>query len=123
MAASLADRYRLGELPSFQTRVQGALEQVCNEVGDAAGARSETADKRLTLIRQILSDPVRVSSQFARAAAGWNPTTPATDMGDTFADTAGADDVKQAAITDTIIVAYCRGAFDIIAGVRPGERT
>jgi hypothetical protein len=124
MAATLADRTRLGELVSFQQRVLGALLSVANTVGaETAASPSDKADRRLGLVRDVLARPEFLCQQFARAAAGWNPGSPATDMADTFADAAGAtDDIKQAAISDATILAYSTGAFDILAGVRPWER-
>jgi hypothetical protein len=125
MAATLADRTRLGELVSFQARVQGAMQQVANTVGAETGAAaSDRANRRLELVREVLARPEFLSQQFARAAAGWNPTSPANDIADTFADAVGAtDDIKQAAISDATIVAYVTGAWDTLAGVRPWERT
>ena len=124
MSADLEDRTRLAENVLFQERVRGAMFVVANQVGDEdTTQQSDRADRRVDLAYNVLTDPAGYAARFARAAAGWNPTTPTTDIADTFADATGTDDVKQAAVNDNTIVAYVTGAWDVLAGVRPWERS
>jgi hypothetical protein len=124
MAATLADRYRLAANALFIQRVSGAVLLTANTVGqEVVPFESVRIERRVNLAQEALANLADYGARFARAAAGWNPTAPPTDMADTFADTAGADDVKQAAISDNIIVAYVAGAWDVLAGVRPWETT
>jgi hypothetical protein len=123
--ATLADRHRLAELTTFRNRVAAACYKVANDIGqETAQEPSDRADKRIQLLTDLFRGPDTVAGWFARAAAGWNPTSPVGDIGDTFADSAGGtDDLKQAAITDATIIAYVAGAWNVLAGVRPWERS
>jgi hypothetical protein len=116
MAATHADRKALAENTLFADRVTGAVLVYANTVGgEVTGSNVQKAEKRARLIAQTLSNPTTVGTQFARAAAGGT-------MANTYADTAGAPDVKLAAITDAAISTYVAAAWDIIAGVQPWER-
>lgn len=132
MAATLLDRYALMNNVTFQQRCAAGMVVAANTVGvEVVAEPSDRATKRTLLLTRSIGNPDEVGKWFARAASGWNPATPATDIGDTYADaanaTTGTADVKAAAgvnaITDTQIVNYIAGAWNVLAGVLPWERT
>lgn len=117
MPADLEDRFRLAENVLFVQRVTGAVLVTANTIGaEATGTNVQRAQRRTVLIVATLERPAEVGAWFARAAAG------NTGIANTFADTAGVDDVKVAAITDSAIQTFVAAAWDIIAGVQPWER-
>lgn len=118
MAATHADREALARNPGFDIRVTGAVLVFANTVGAEAIPNGQNAMKyqrRTALIAQVLADPDRIGAQFTRAAAG-------STLANTYADTAGDDATKLAAISDAAISAYVAAAWDVIAGVQPTER-
>lgn len=119
MAADLEDRARLASNTDFITRVTGAVLVQANTVGGEvipAGQNARKYERRTNLIRSVLVDLDGVCAQFARAAAG------STTIADAFANAAGDDTAKVAAISDSAINTYVAAAWDVIAGVQPTER-
>lgn len=131
MAATLLDRYALAENITFQQRCAAGAFQAANVVGlETSAEPSDKAAKRVDLLLTAIHDPDAIGRWVARAASGWNPVSPATDIGDTYADAYAAASgtpaekaaAGVAAITDTQIINYIAGAWNVLAGVRPWER-
>lgn len=123
MPATLHDRQRLAQITLFRERIKGACLKVANDVGlETAAEPSDRARRRIDLVNELLQQPDTIATRFAHAAAGWNPTSPATDIADTFAEATGTDDQKVAAITDATLQSYVAGAWNVVAGVMPWER-
>lgn len=123
MAATLVDRYALANNVTFQQRCTAGVFVAANVIGiETSPEPSDRASRRVELLIRALTAPEAVGVWFARAASGWNPVSPVTDLADIYADTVGTADQKVAAITDTQIVNYIAGAWNVLAGVQPWER-
>jgi hypothetical protein len=132
MAATAEERVRLSTLPAFRVKVEGCLLQVANEKGDPAAAKLSSAanDKNLAMVEKVFQRSESWAEFFAKGAAGWNPTSPANDIADAYstayAAAVGDETVKNTAgvnaVSETIVLAYLRGAWDVFAGIRPSDR-